>query len=292
MTKFLVFLCLLPVSALAAPVDTSAADLALVQGSYAVGLVGGGVLGVYALLSAYKSLRSALGFTGMDSSDLAPPPWAAESEAIFAEGNRSEYLSNLAERLAAEDEALGIEFRDLETGKTNLDYMLEAGLHGEVIDRSQHSEKELAAYDEGFDAARMREEREEIFLTVADMDDGGGMGDGWEPPAAFSSFAEASAAFNAPGAEAAAKNYAVTTYAASTLAGYEWSSDEDGLYRMASINVNGVDRSYRIDYADELASASEDARFDFERNDGLTSAERSSLKEIGKSHDMDAMRDQ
>lgn len=286
---FLLLVLLAPSASFASPVNTSAADQALIEGSFAVGLVGSVVLGVYALLAAFRNVRDALGVGGSDaetSHDLAPH--------VRGFVDQQSYLDDLAMRLAAEDAARGIDFRDVDTGKTNLDYMRESGLAGEDIDRSQHSEAELSAYDSGLEVRSLNGEREEIFLTPADFDSGAdfdpatGEGDGTyqdnQPSfvaAQYSSFESASAAFNAGGADDNAKAVAVEMYARSTLEAFNWEEDDNGSFRMHSING----RPIRIDYADELESAKEDARFDFERNDGLTSAQRSDMKEVRKAQE-------
>ncbi len=162
---FLLLVLLAPSASFASPVNTSAADQALIDRSFAVGLVGSVVLGVYALLAAFRNVREALGVGGSGGGDAGSLDLAPHVRGFV---DQRSYLDDLAARLAAEDAERGIDFRDVETGKTNLDYMHESGLAAEQIDRSQHSQAELDAYDKGL---------ERRSLSSSDWDDGHG-GDG------------------------------------------------------------------------------------------------------------------
>lgn len=147
---FLLVVLLAPSASFPAAFDGNFAQQALLDVSFGVGLAGSAVLGVYALLGAFRHLRELLflgGLGGDTSHDLAPP--------VRGFVDQQRYLDDLASRLAAEDAARGIDFRDVETGKTNLDYMRESGLAAEQIDRSQHSEAELDAYDKGLEQRSM-----------------------------------------------------------------------------------------------------------------------------------------
>lgn len=364
----LFLLSLLPLRSMASAVVVSTADQAIADASYAVGLVGGVLLGVYALLGAFRTLREALGFSGLDSADLAPPPWASESEAVFAEGNRSDYLSNLAQRLHAEHEAFGIDWRD-ESGKSNIDYMREAGLGGVQIDRAEHSGAELAAYDKGLESRSLTVEREEIFIAPYDPSlearrevfedgrlsswdvDGRYIGPPPDSPlgvvelpvfefddsavaspsspavdygSAFDDLRQQEAEVDAwarsvaqqAGADMAlydkfiaeddvsyeeATRWAVEAAsgeirmpspsylsdpvevaAHAAVSSHEWRTDDQGKFREHVIAVNGVDRSVRIDYDDDLDDAREEARFNASRDDGFSNADLVSMKELRK----------
>lgn len=156
-------------AAFASAVDAGLSAQSISDTVAAVVLVGGAVMGVNVLLTAYKRVRMALGVGG-DGREFVGFHDASRDDLALAgfSSSSSDYLSDLASRLAAEDAAQGIEFRDVETGKTNLDYMRESGLAGEEIDRSQHSSFELDAYDYGAESAALRREREEIFLSPLD----------------------------------------------------------------------------------------------------------------------------
>lgn len=158
---FFLLVLLAPSASFASPVNTSAADQALIEGSFAVGLVGSVVLGVYALLAAFRNVREALGVGGSGGGDVPSLDLAPHVRGFV---DQQSYLDDLAARLAAEDAERGIDFRDVETGKTNLDYMHESGLAAEQIDRTQHSQAELDAYDKGL---------EQRSIASADWDDGG-----------------------------------------------------------------------------------------------------------------------
>ncbi len=166
---FFLLVLLAPSASFASPVDTSAADQALIEGSFAVGLVGSVVLGVYALLAAFRNVREALGVGGSGGGDGGSLDLAPHVRGFV---DQQSYLDDLAARLAAEDAERGIDFRDVETGKTNLDYMHESGLAAEQIDRSQHSQAELDAYDKGL---------EQRSMSSSDWDDGSDSGADFDP---------------------------------------------------------------------------------------------------------------
>lgn len=119
MTKPLLLLLLLPLPAFAAAIDASAAAIQATDAAYAVGLVGGSVLGVYAALNAFRYVREVIGVASPFDTplDLAPP--------VRGYVDQASYLEALGQRLAAENEA-----------------------------------------------ASMKAEREEIFLTAADHQTG------------------------------------------------------------------------------------------------------------------------
>jgi uncharacterized protein YbjQ (UPF0145 family) len=109
--KTIFTLLVLSVSALAsaASVDISIADSDIAAVSYAIGLVGGAVLTVYLAVDVFRYLRQAVGGSS---------PGGVQS-------HQDKYLRGLAERLGAEDAAAGVEWRDVGTGKSNLDYEAE-----------------------------------------------------------------------------------------------------------------------------------------------------------------------
>lgn len=129
MTKPLLLLALLPVPALAAAVDASAAALQTAETVYTVGLVGGSVLGIYAALGAFRYVRDVIGVASpFDTSrDLAPD--------VRGYVDQASYLEALGQRLAAENEASS-----------------RAAEQSEIF----------------FSASEMAAEREEIFLTATD----------------------------------------------------------------------------------------------------------------------------
>lgn len=99
MTKPLLLLLLLPLPAFAAAIDASAAAIQATDAAYAVGLVGGSVLGVYAALNAFRYVREVIGVASpLDTPlDLAPP--------VRGYVDQASYLEALGQRLAAENEA-------------------------------------------------------------------------------------------------------------------------------------------------------------------------------------------
>lgn len=129
MTKPLLLLLLLPLPALAAAIDASAAAIQATGAAYAVGLVGGSVLGVYAALNAFRYVREVIGVASpLDTPlDLAPP--------VRGYVDQASYLEALGQRLAAENEAASL-----------------ASEQSEIF----------------FSASEMAAEREEIFLTAVD----------------------------------------------------------------------------------------------------------------------------
>lgn len=97
--------------AVAAAVPVSGVSDAVFEAGTAIGLVGGAVLLVFALLGAFAAVRSVMG--------------VGSASPLHAPGGGS-YLADLEARLAAEDAANGVEWRDVGTGKSNLDYEREA----------------------------------------------------------------------------------------------------------------------------------------------------------------------
>lgn len=105
----------------AAPVDVSAVASGVADQLLAVSLVSAAVLLVFGALAALRYVRAVMGVasTSSDTSrDLAPH--------VRGYVDQQSYLDALASRLAAEDEANGVEWRDVGSGKSNLDYEAEA----------------------------------------------------------------------------------------------------------------------------------------------------------------------
>jgi hypothetical protein len=157
--------------AVAAAVPVSVVSDAVFEAGTAIGLVGGAVLLVFALLGALATVRSGMG--------------VGSASALHAPGGGS-YLADLEARLAAEDAANGVEWRDVGTGKSNLDYerealaptyreatieesaswqrvndaadagesaAYEAGLHGLAVDKAGWTTEQHIAFDGGKDQA-------------------------------------------------------------------------------------------------------------------------------------------
>jgi hypothetical protein len=103
-----VFALLCAPVAFASPVEVTGAAAAAFNVIAGVVLVGTAVLAIYVSLWAVSAVRSSLGFGAASS------------------GRGSSYLADLEARLAAEDVANGVEWRDVGTGKSNLDYEREA----------------------------------------------------------------------------------------------------------------------------------------------------------------------
>lgn len=63
---------------------------------------------------------------------------------------------------------------------------------------------------------------------------------------------------------------------------HQWKTDDLGKFRTHVMTVAGVEREMRIFYEDELNDAREEARFNASRSDGLTNAELVTMKEVRK----------
>lgn len=140
----------------AAAVNVAAVASGVSEQLLAVTLVGASVLLLAGGIAALRYVREVMGggFASSTSPDLAPH--------VRGFVDQQSYLDSLASRLAAEDEFLGVDWRD-ESGKSNIDYMAEHGRAGEDLDRSQHSDAELAAYDKGLEQWSMARAQAEVF---------------------------------------------------------------------------------------------------------------------------------
>lgn len=143
----------------AAPVDVVAVANGVFDQLLSLSLVGGALLLLAGAISGLRYLRQVMGagsgVAAFDTSrDLAPH--------VRGYVDQQSYLDALASRLASEDEFLGVDWRD-ESGKSNIDYMAEHGRAGEDLDRSQHSDAELAAYDKGLEQWSMARAQAEVF---------------------------------------------------------------------------------------------------------------------------------
>lgn len=122
----------------AAPVNVSSVASEVAGVLPALALVGGAVLLIWAAVAALGYVRSAM---GVGSSD--PVPYTQTKEF-----KQQAYLLRLEARLAAEDAASGVEWRDVGTGKSNLDYEREAVLRDwDVGSSSLRAEAEAAGSD-------------------------------------------------------------------------------------------------------------------------------------------------
>lgn len=140
----------------ALPVDVVAVANGVFDQLLAIALVGAAVLLLAGGVAALRYLREVMGGgSALDTSrDLAPH--------VRGYVDQQSYLDALASRLAAQDGFLGVDWRD-ESGKSNIDYMAEHGRAGEDLDRSQHSDAELAAYDKGLEQWSMARAQAEVF---------------------------------------------------------------------------------------------------------------------------------
>lgn len=143
----------------AAPVDVVAVANGVFDQLLALSLVGGALLLLAGAISGFRYLRQVMGAGASASASFVTATYVPS---VRGYSSAQEYLDSLASRLAAQDEFLGVDWRD-ESGKSNIDYMAEHGRAGEDLDRSQHSEAELAAYDKGLESWSMARERAEAF---------------------------------------------------------------------------------------------------------------------------------
>lgn len=145
----------------AAPVDVVAVANGVFDQLLALSLVGGALLLLAGAVSGLRYLRQVIG-AGSGASASASFVTATYAQSVRGYSSAQEYLDSLASRLAAQDEFLGVDWRD-ESGKSNIDYMAEHGRAGEDLDRSQHSDAELAAYDKGLEQWSMARAQAEVF---------------------------------------------------------------------------------------------------------------------------------
>lgn len=158
MQAFLFFLFLLPAVSWAAPVPVDAVATALLENIPAIIEVGGACLALYVGIDAFRYVKEVMGVGGSGSAPvqylLGDEPGAKSYRGY---GSQHEYLDSLASHLRKMDEFEGVEWRDEGTGKSNLDYMAEAGRAGTEIDRSQYSSAELSAYDKAESESQFKE---------------------------------------------------------------------------------------------------------------------------------------
>lgn len=104
----------------AAPVDVVAVANGVFDQLLAISLVGAAALLLAGGIAALRYVRDVMGGGAVidTSRDVAPH--------VRGYVDQQSYLDALASRLAAEDELNGVEWRDVGTGKSNLDYEAEA----------------------------------------------------------------------------------------------------------------------------------------------------------------------
>lgn len=107
----------------AAAVDVAAVASGVSDQLMAISLVGAAVLLLFGAIGALRYVKQVMGVGSVSNSVVLSPSSSVSS--VRGYGSAQEYLDSLASRLAAEDAANGVEWRDVDGGKSNLDYEAE-----------------------------------------------------------------------------------------------------------------------------------------------------------------------